>query len=155
MKGQKMQNRNYEKERMERIAKLLTMPSTEKELQEAKQQKEEKERRAFEKSELRKAKEKAIIKYERFMKLENNISEVGVTQILIIRDEIYINTWNNYVNADLILKYHHVKYDENSYIYGCSFDNRYRRLTQKEIKEILEESYNDYLDGHPFKDLLL
>lgn len=150
-----MQNRDYQKERMERLSQLLMMEPTEKELQEAKEAKEQKERREFEKLELKKAKEKAIIKYERFMKLENNISEIGVTQILIIRDEIYINEWNNYVNEDLILKYHNVKYNENSYIYGFCFDNRYRRLTQKEIKEILEESYNDYLDGHPFKDLLL
>lgn len=150
-----MQNRDYQKERMERLSKLLLMQPTEKEIQEAKDAKEQQERREFEKIELQKAKEKAIIKYERFMKLENNISEVGVTQILILRDEIYINTWNNYVNADLILKYHHAKHNENSYIYGFSFDNRFRHLTQKEIKEILEESYNDYLNGHPYKNLLL
>lgn len=147
-----MENRNYENERTERLKKLLTAVTTDEELQEARKEKEEKEKKALERLEAKNAKSKAMVSYERFIKLEDRVAEDKVTQILIVRDEIYINTWNSHTREDYILQYHNVKYDENTYIYGFSFDGRYRRLTPGKIKEILEKNYDDYLNNHPFKD---
>ncbi len=80
-----------EENRMERVSELLLKETTQEELQQIEKDKQEKEEKRLEKIKQQELKNKSMVSYQKFMNLENNWNKFGVTQILIVRDEIYIN----------------------------------------------------------------
>lgn len=150
------------KTRVERLKELLSKEITVDELKKLESDKQEQEEKRLEKIQQQDLKNKSKVNYEKFMNLENSYNENGTTQILIVRDEIYLNKSNSFVNPDYILQYHKVRdnegymltmNDENTYIHVIDIDDKRGNLSKLDVRGILEDSYKEYINNHPFKDI--